>query len=86
MGAQIDLVISRTDHCINLCGMKFCSDEFILDKGYATSLVHKKSQFRKVTKTKKSLFTTLITTYGAKENAQYLSSVENQLSMDVLFF
>lgn len=53
IGAQIDLVISRTDNCINLCQIKFCNDEFILDKGYAMSLVHKKTQFRHVLKKRK---------------------------------
>ncbi|MES2199989.1 MAG: hypothetical protein V4489_07460 [Chlamydiota bacterium] len=84
-GAQIDLVITRADNCINLCEMEFCNEEFIVDKGYATNLAYKKALFRKITKTKKTLFTTLVTAYGAKENAQYLASVDNQLSVDVLF-
>ncbi len=65
--------------------MKFSEGEFSLDKSYAMSLIHKKDLFRQVTETKKMLFTTLITTYGAKENAQYFSSVDAQLTMDALF-
>ena len=85
IGAQIDLVIHRTDGCINLCEIKFCNEEFIIDKGYGANLAYKKGLFRKITKTKKSLFTTLITAYGTQENSHYLSCVDNQLSMDVFF-
>ena len=31
-GAQIDLLIDRRDHCINLCEMKFARDEFAIDR------------------------------------------------------
>ena len=27
-GAEVDLVIDRADHCINLCEIKFCEEEF----------------------------------------------------------
>ncbi|MBM3191957.1 MAG: ATP-binding protein [Chlamydiae bacterium] len=84
-GAQIDLVIYRTDRSINLCEIKFCGEEFVIDKEYAEQLAYKKSQFRKITKTKASLFTTLITPYGSKENSHYLSCVDYQISMEALF-
>ena len=31
-GAQIDLLIDRTDSCINICEIKFNSEEFSIDK------------------------------------------------------
>lgn len=84
-GAQIDLVIDRADNCINLCEIKFCNSIFNVDQEYAKNLQYKKSCFQQQTNTKKSLFTTLLTTYGANMNQHYLSSVDNQLNMDILF-
>jgi AAA+ ATPase superfamily predicted ATPase len=83
--AEIDLVIDRADNCINLCEIKFSDKEFVVTKEYAKTLIRKKEIFRKKTKTKKALFTTLITPFGATENANYLSSVEKQLSLESLF-
>ena len=84
-GAQIDLVIDRADKCINLCEIKFCNSVFTITESYAENLGYKKTCFQEQTKTKKSLFTTLITSYGALTNPHYLSAVDNQLTMDVLF-
>ncbi len=84
-GAQIDLVIDRTDKCINLCEMKYSDGEFVIDKPYAERLQTKKKVFKEQTETTKTLFTTMVTTYGVKKNAHYLSVVDNQLTMDELF-
>lgn len=85
-GAQIDLIIDRADKCINLCEIKFYDDEFVIDKDYAVVLRRKKTLFREKTKTRKTLFTTMITPYGVAKNALYLDCVDQQLTMDVLFF
>lgn len=84
-GAQIDLVIDRADRSVNLCEMKYYNSEFIIDKEYAKKLETKKRVFREKTGTKKTLFTTMITTYGVKINKHYNSVVDNQLTMDDLF-
>ena len=84
-GAQIDLVIDREDRCINLCEIKFSELEFVIDKPYAEKLQNKKLIFRSKMATNKTLFTTMITTYGVKKNDLYLATVENQLIMDSLF-
>lgn len=34
MGAQIDLLIDRSDNCITVCEMKFSDFEFVIDKKY----------------------------------------------------
>jgi len=83
--AEIDLVIDRTDQCINLCEIKFYDDEYIITKEYAESLHKKKICFESVTGTRKSTFTTLITAYGAKRNQHYLKIVDQELNMDALF-
>lgn len=84
-GTQIDLVIDRADSSINLCVLKYYNSEFTIDKEYAKNLEDKKRIFKDTTKTKKTLFTTMITTYGVKKNKHYNSIVDNQLTMDDLF-
>jgi uncharacterized protein len=84
-GAEIDLVIDRADHCINLCEIKFYQDELAIDKEYAQKLKKKKACFQRVTKTRKSTFTTLITAHGAKPNAHFLAGVDQAVDMKALF-
>ncbi len=83
--SEVDLVIDRADQCINLCEMKFHNSTFTVTKTYAKELLRKQVLFAEKTKTKKALFTTLITPYGAKENANYLEAVDNQINIDSLF-
>lgn len=84
-GTQIDLVIDRADRSVNLCEIKYSNSEFTIDKEYAKKLGNKKHVFRENTGTKKTLFTTMVTTYGTKKNQHYNSIVDNQLTMDDLF-
>lgn len=83
--AEIDLVIDRADHCINLCEMKFHSSEYTMTKQDALALEQKKDIFKEKTATKKALFTTLITSFGAKENGPYINAVDNQITIEDLF-
>ena len=84
-GAQIDLIIDRADKCINLCEIKFYDEQVVIDQNYAQTLQGKRVAFKNQTGTKKTLFTTLITTYGVKEEKFYFGAVDNQLSLDALF-
>lgn len=83
--AQVDLLIDRRDQVINLCECKFSLDEFSISKDYANKLRSKMQVFRSSTKTKKSVFLTMITTYGLKSNSHSDMLVSNSLGMDVLF-
>lgn len=84
-GAQIDLVIDRRDHVINLCEMKFSINPYLIDSKYADELRNKIGVFKTETKTRKSVFLTLITTYGLQSNIHSVSLVQNDISMDALF-
>jgi len=84
-GAQIDLVIDRRDQVINLCEMKFSINPFIIEKGYAADLQNKIGTFRSETGTRKSVFLTLVTTFGLQQNSNSASLVQNDFSMDILF-
>lgn len=84
-GTQIDLLFDRKDNCINLCEIKFSLSEFVIDKKYAASLEQKEKIFRQRTKTRKTLFLTLITTYGARKNDNYVNLIQKEITMEALF-
>lgn len=83
-GAQIDLIVDRADHCINLCEIKYSQSTFVVSKEYAETLKRKKLIFQEKSKTNKSLFTTLISPYGAERTSNYLSAVHVSLSVESL--
>lgn len=82
-GTQIDLLIDRRDHVINLCEIKFAADLFEIDKSYNAVLRNKTEVFRKITKTKKSLQLTMISTYGVK-NGKYSNMIGSEVVLDDL--
>jgi hypothetical protein len=84
-GVEIDLIIDRADNCINICEIKFCDSEYTITKEYAKILERKRQIFKDKTQTKKTLFITLITPYGIKQNTHALGIVDNELTMDALF-
>jgi hypothetical protein len=84
-GAQIDLLIDRRDACINICEMKFSVGDFEITKGYAKELGNKLRVFREHTKTRKTLFLTMVTTYGLKNSKNNVGLVQNEITMDALF-
>jgi uncharacterized protein len=84
-GVQIDLLLDRQDNCINLFEIKFYNAGFTIDKSYASNLMNKRQVFIEKTGTKKTIFMTLLTTFGAKTNEYYLQTIQNQLNMSVLF-
>jgi len=83
-GAEIDLVIDRRDHIINLCEIKYSDDEFIIDKEIDENLRKKRAAFIRQTNTRKTIHTTMITTYGVKRN-MYWSNIQSEVKMDDLF-
>lgn len=84
-GAQIDLLIDRADNVINICEIKFAQDPFLINKKYAEALQNKIAVFRKSTLSRKTLFLTLITTFGLVENQYSTSLVVHNLDMNILF-
>ncbi|ANI89959.1 ATPase [Arachidicoccus ginsenosidimutans] len=84
-GTQIDLLLDRQDRCINLCEMKFSGQEFVIDKKYASELDNKVNVFKEQTETKKTIFLTMITTYGTKQNIYYTGRIISEVKMEDLF-
>jgi hypothetical protein len=83
-GAQIDLVIDRGDRAVNLCEIKYAQSEYVINKEYAEKLRHKVSAFMEETKTRRTPFLTMITTYGIKQNS-HSGIVRSEIAMDALF-
>lgn len=84
-GVQVDLLIDRNDHIINLCEIKFYNTDFLLDKGVADALRKKYGLFQAATKTRKQVQVTLITTFPLIENEHSRSIVDQTINMDALF-
>lgn len=84
-GAQIDLLIDRADHSINICEMKFSTQAYAIDKKYAGELRNKILAFRQDTKTRKQLILTFITTYGLQDNVYREQLADQELTIEALF-
>ncbi|MCF8371032.1 MAG: AAA family ATPase [Bacteroidales bacterium] len=84
-GAQVDLVIDRRDQIINLCEIKYSVSPFAIDKNYDAVLRNKLGTFRRETNTQKSIFLTMITTFGLKQNIYSTGVIQNNIKMDELF-
>lgn len=84
-GLQIDFLIDRKDHVINLCEMKFYGAEVAMTRAMAMELRNKITRFKELTKTRKQVFLTFITTFGLKQNQHSLGLVDIALTMEGLF-
>ncbi len=83
-GGQIDLIIDRRDQVINLCEIKYSQGEYAITKQYDEHLRERAENFRSVTKTRKALHQTFISTYGLKNN-MYSGNIQSQVLLDDLF-
>lgn len=81
---QIDLVIERADHNINLCEMKFSSGMYAIDKGYEQKLRERMSIFLAETMTRCITRITMVTTYGVLQN-KHSGIVNDEVLLDDLF-
>ncbi len=83
-GAQIALLLDRSDNVINLCEIKYCSDLFAIDKKVADEIAMKTGVFREVTGTRKSIHVTFITSGGLVHNS-YWRGVQSEIKLDDSF-
>lgn len=81
---QIDLIIDRNDRIINLCEMKYADKEYSIDKGYNDTLRHRRATFIEECKTRKTVHTTMITTFGITHNT-YRENVQSEVTLEDLF-
>jgi len=84
-GIQLDFLIDRSDHTINICEVKFHASEYDISIPEAKQLRNKISVFREASKTRKHIFLTLITTYGLKAGKNAIGLIDQVIVMDDLF-
>ena len=83
-GAQIDLLIDRSDDVINLCEIKYSKAEFQITSGIDNNLQNKRERFIQETRTRKAVHLTMITTMGLMQNS-YAWDIQSVVTMDDLF-
>lgn len=83
-GMQIDMLIDRADRVINLCEIKYCNQEFVIDKLYEEKLRHRAERLRELTKNRRNIHLTLITTFGLRYN-EYSGRIQRTVTMEDLF-
>lgn len=83
-GAQIDLLIDRDDNVINVCEMKWASEEFVIQKADDADIKNKVSALERESGTKKAIHVTMVTTYGVKHN-MYYDEIQSEVVLDQLF-
>ncbi|MGN0237019.1 MAG: ATP-binding protein [Lepagella sp.] len=83
-GVEIDLLIDRADKAFNLCEMKYTTGKFTIDKKYSEVLRNKVQRLYDVTKTRNSVFLTMISANGLSANA-YANDIAYTLTSDDLF-
>jgi uncharacterized protein len=84
-GLQIDLLLDRKDHAINLFELKFYREPLALTASDAAGLREKVRRFKALTKTNKQVFLVLIAAFGLKPNEHSLSAVDASFDMNILF-
>lgn len=85
VGLQIDLVLDRNDHIINLFEIKFYNKPFVLSKEYADKLRKSLWRFQEITKTRKQMQWAFISTFGLTQNQYSIGLVTHSLTMEDLF-
>lgn len=83
-GAQIDLLIDRSDRFISLCEMKFANAEYVITQDYSMNLRNKMEAFKQASQTRKTVVMTMISTFGVKRNA-HSGMIKQQVVLDDLF-
>ncbi|MBR1853345.1 MAG: ATP-binding protein [Lachnospiraceae bacterium] len=84
IGSQIDLVLQRADHVINILEMRYCQGLYTISEKMDESLRHKRSDFRQVTHTRDAIHITVVTPYGLTQNS-YAGNVQSVITAEALF-
>lgn len=82
--AQIDLLIERADHLINLCEIKYSQSPYTITKEEELNIRTRMGDFVEETGVRHGILPTLITTFGIRPNA-HSAIAQVQLTMDDLF-
>lgn len=69
---------------INVCEMKYAKGRYLLDKDALENLEEKAEVFRAVSKTRKAVHLTMVTSSGLVRNA-YANQIQSEVTLDDLF-
>jgi hypothetical protein len=83
--AQIDLIIDRSDRCMNICEMKYTQHPYELTAAESNKLKERKLQLSKKSAKRKHIFITLVTPQPAVRNKYYLGCVDKEINLGELF-
>lgn len=83
-GAQIDLLFDRKDSIV-VCEIKCTNKPFSVDKEYSEKLKQKIETFLKVTRTKKKILLTMISSAGMSKTKYSNDLIGNLVTLSVLF-
>ena len=84
-GAQIDLIFNRPDGIVTLCEIKYCRTPFVIDKQYAAVLQKREGIYKKVTKTRKQIFHSMVVSSGLKKTMYSEALIDSYITLDELF-
>ena len=82
--AQVDMIIERADHLINLCEIKYTYAEYTITASEATNMKNRIAAFQRESNTKSGILPTWITPYGLFSN-EYAVEVQYQVTLEDLF-
>ena len=82
--AQIDLLIERADHLINLCEIKYSQSPYTITKEEELHIRTRMADFVEETGVRHGILPTLINTFGIRPNA-HSAIAQVQLTTDDLF-
>jgi len=83
-GAQIDMLLLRNDHIVNMCEMKFYNTEFAVDKSYHRKLILRQNLLQQALPNRTTVHATLVTTEGLQYN-EYSNDFQKVIILDDLF-
>lgn len=84
-GAQIDLLFDRSDMAITLCEIKYTEHPFKIDKQYAQLLNKRMEIFKKITRTDKQIFMSMISANGLDETIYSEEMINKEVVLEDLF-
>lgn len=84
-GAQIDLLLDRSDETINICEIKYTSSgDYTVTEEEEQKVLNRRERFLENTRTTKAIHLTLITTHGLTRNA-HADIFQNVVTADSFF-
>lgn len=84
-GAQVDLVLDRSDDCVMLCEIKHTEKPFVITKSYAAEIETKQAVYKEQTRTKKQILWCFITNNGITENEYFKKQINHVVTLDDLY-